>query len=236
VVAPAVAVEVACKTARRSAPSSSQGAGAGVRTADFCGDSWRSVPWCARPRAEEAGETFLPCDMEERCTGTSAACPADGFAPATKVCRPSAGICDVEDTCTGTSATCPPDAVAPSSTLCRGLSGVCDVQEFCDGVHAECPPDGFAPPTTQCRLPWCNGDTAMKAGFCSGTSVDCPPEETEVCAPGACLGGTCTATRDMGGRAGGCGCTAALPFSSLVPWAFVALALTARRRHPTRCP
>jgi hypothetical protein len=175
------------------------------------------------------------CDVEERCTGTSAACPADGFAPATKVCRPSAGICDVEDTCTGTSATCP-DAVAPSSTPCRGLSGVCDVQEFCDGVHTECPPDGFAPPTTQCRLPWCNGDTAMKAGYCSGTSADCPPAETEVCAPGACLGGTCTATRDMGGRAGGCGCTAALPFSSLVPWAFVALVLTARRRRPTPRP
>jgi hypothetical protein len=246
------------------------------------------------------------CDVEETCTGSSAACPADGFAPATTVCRPSAGVCDVEETCTGSSAACPTDAFAPATTVCRAAAGECDLPEYCDGATAACPPnglappgavcrpsagvcdvaetctgisaacpaDGFASPATVCRPARCDGDTAVRGASCTGVSADCPAEITETCAPGACNAGVCMTGGGTGGgggsagggdagggagggggsgggagggtggggvdgtggggavqQAGGCGCTAASPAASLVPWALIAFALAARRRR-----
>jgi uncharacterized protein (TIGR03382 family) len=169
-----------------------------------------------------------PCDVAETCTGTSAACPADGFASVTMVCRASVGPCDVAETCTGTSAACPPDGFASVTTVCRAAAGECDLPEFCDGATAACPPNILAPRGAVCRAAACVGDTAVKEASCTGASVDCPSEVTETCKPGTCNAGVCTTG---GGKGGGCGCTSASPAASLVPWAFIALALVARRRR-----
>ena len=44
-----------------------------------------------------------PCDAAERCTGTSATCPVDGFLPATVACRPDTDVCDAPEYCSGSS-------------------------------------------------------------------------------------------------------------------------------------
>src|SRR5204863_371313 len=67
------------------------------------------------------------CDVAETCTGASAACPADGFASTSVVCRGSAGICDTAENCTGTSNACPADSFVSSTTVCRAAAaGFCD--------------------------------------------------------------------------------------------------------------
>ena len=62
------------------------------------------------------------CDVQELCPGTSATCPADGFAPATMQCRGSAGPCDVAENCSGSAAACPNDGSGPISDSSRCLS------------------------------------------------------------------------------------------------------------------
>jgi hypothetical protein len=94
--------------------------------------TWRSAGTICRTAAGE-------CDVAERCTGSSAACPGDAFKPATTVCRASAGACDSVESCTGSSATCPPDS--KSTAVCRAAAGQCDVAERCDGFANNCPPD-----------------------------------------------------------------------------------------------
>src|SRR5690348_1596389 len=89
------------------------------------------------------------CDVDETCDGTSADCPADGFAASAAVCRSSAGSCDIAERCTGTDAACPPDM--KSTGQCRGPVGPCDVAETCDGSSNNCPTDVFAASTTVCR-------------------------------------------------------------------------------------
>jgi cysteine-rich repeat protein len=134
------------------------------------------------------------CDVAETCTGTSAACPADGFASSTVSCRPSAGVCDVAESCTGSSAACPADAFKPSTTPCRASAGVCDIAESCTGAAAPCPSD--AKSTAECRAA---AGVCDVAEVCDGTSNDCPANafapSTQECraAAGACdAAETCT--------------------------------------------
>jgi hypothetical protein len=98
--------------------------------------------------------------VDESCTGSSASCPGDAFAPSSTVCRSSAGICDVAETCTGSGAACPADAFQPSSTVCRSAAGACDLVEQCTGSSAACPADATSPDT--------DGDTVCD------TSDNCP--------------------------------------------------------------
>src|SRR5882724_4735237 len=74
---------------------------------------------CQHP-AGNAGATCRavagPCDVAETCTGTSTACPANGFLSASTVCRTATNECDAAETCTGTSATCPTDLFKSSTT------------------------------------------------------------------------------------------------------------------------
>ena len=58
-----------------------------------------------------------PCDVAETCTGTSTACPSDGFASPSTVCRAAAGECDLAETCTGSSTSCPTDSKKTSGTV-----------------------------------------------------------------------------------------------------------------------
>jgi RHS repeat-associated protein len=110
------------------------------------------------------------CDAAETCTGTSAACPADGFAPVGTVCRPAAGGCDAAETCTGTSAVCPADGMAAAGTVCRPAQSLCDVAETCDGSTAACPTDTFAAAGTTCGAATGGGS----APVCSGATGTCP--------------------------------------------------------------
>ncbi|MFT3711392.1 MAG: GEVED domain-containing protein [Archangium sp.] len=139
------------------------------------------------------------CDVAETCTGTSAACPADGFSTGS-VCRISAGACDVAETCDGLSAACPGDAFATSG-VCRGATDVCDVAESCNGLSAACPADNFAPATTTCRASTGTCDVAEQ---CSGGSAACPADgfasASTTCraANGLCdVAEQCTGTSDV---------------------------------------
>jgi RHS repeat-associated protein len=109
------------------------------------------------------------CDVAETCSGTSAACPADGFAPSTQTCRGSAGDCDVAEQCTGTSAACPADTLVPAGTTCRGAADECDVAEACTGTSAICPMDGFKNNGTACG----DDGNPCTADVCGGTSASC---------------------------------------------------------------
>ncbi|HOX13512.1 MAG TPA: hypothetical protein PLB56_11430, partial [Spirochaetales bacterium] len=57
-----------------------------------------------------------PCDIEEKCDGSGAACPPDVFLQASLICRASAGSCDAAEVCSGTSAACPADSKAADNT------------------------------------------------------------------------------------------------------------------------
>jgi hypothetical protein len=67
------------------------------------------------------------------CDGKGAACPADGFAAATVVCRASAGDCDVAETCTGKTAACPADAIRAKGYVCSATP-----KRSCDGATKVC--------------------------------------------------------------------------------------------------
>ena len=64
------------------------------------------------------------CDVAERCTGSSTACPGDSRVPNGAVCRPAAGSCDLVESCGASSAACPANAFKPDLSLCRGLFGL----------------------------------------------------------------------------------------------------------------
>lgn len=113
------------------------------------------------------------CDAAEYCTGSAAACPADGFLPAVTQCRGSAGACDTAEYCTGTSPACPADVYAPVSTECRAATGMCDLTEYCTGSSVDCPADIFASISTPCRSA---AGVCDAVEYCSGDSGDCPED------------------------------------------------------------
>src|SRR5206468_9616790 len=89
------------------------------------------------------------CDVAENCTGTSGACPADGFASSATTCTgvSQGGACDNTDHCSGTNNTCV-DGFKPSTTECRASAGQCDVAEDCTGTSGACPGGAFASSAT----------------------------------------------------------------------------------------
>ncbi|TAK24010.1 MAG: hypothetical protein EPO40_24925, partial [Myxococcaceae bacterium] len=130
--------------------------------------SWSSVPGGTVCRAS-AGV----CDVAESCNGSGSACPADGFAASSTVCRAAlSGGCDVAERCTGSTAACPADGVVAAGTVCRAVAGVCDVAETCNGSNT-CPSDAFLPSSTVCRA---SGTIAAcdPAESCTGSSALCP--------------------------------------------------------------
>lgn len=65
-----------------------------------------------------------PCDVAERCTGTSPDCPDDAFQSDTVICRASAGVCDKAESCTGSTAACPVDLPVVDGTECDVACGL----------------------------------------------------------------------------------------------------------------
>jgi hypothetical protein len=112
-----------------------------------------------------------PCDVAETCTGSSPACPADGFASTSTVCRAAGGVCDLAENCTGSSPGCPFDFKQPNGTECRASAGVCDPAETCNGSSNTCPANSFSPSTTVCRP---SAGVCDVAENCTGGSATCP--------------------------------------------------------------
>ena len=140
------------------------------------------------------------CDVAEYCSGSNAACPADGFQPSSYTCRAEAnGGCDVAELCSGTSAVCPSDALRSNSYTCRASAGECDIAERCSGTSVTCPTNVFNLSTTTCRVSAGECDSSEK---CTGNSAACPdnafnasgtPCSVGVCDDGVCVG-QCTDT------------------------------------------
>lgn len=145
------------------------------------------------------------CDVEETCSGSSAACPNDGFADASTECRAAAGECDAPELCPGDSAACPSDVLLGGGIECRPVAGDCDVAETCSGADVDCPADAFADAGTACGTYQCGGDAAACPTSCAG-HADC--SAGSMCVAGACIVGlwafTTSGTHDgnLGGLAG----------------------------------
>jgi hypothetical protein len=192
-------------------------------------------------RSASAGDV---CDVEEFCTGSDGSCPADAVAPASTVCRSSAGVCDPAETCDGVGKQCPGDQ--KSTGVCRSASDVCDVAEVCDGVSDDCPIDQFEPSSQVCRTaagvcdvaetctgsgPSCPTDTfdigtlcrsvagvCDVAEFCSGASADCPTDQFEpssVICRSASAGNACDVPELCTGSSATCPADAVAPVGTV---------------------
>ena len=136
---------------RRRCTGTSNG-GACDESADHCSGTaqrlrGRASSQRARSRAARgAGQ----CDVAETCTGTSGACPADGFEPAaTTVHGDVEGRCVRRRPITAAGPATPAWTSSSASTVtCRAAAGQCDVAETCTGSSGACPADGFAPAAT----------------------------------------------------------------------------------------
>lgn len=90
------------------------------------------------------------CDVAELCNGSSKACPANGFEPATTECRASTNACDFAELCTGISAACPGDTGSPDSDG----DGFCDAVDNCDdspGAQVDDDGDGIGNACDPCN-------------------------------------------------------------------------------------
>src|SRR5262249_46462226 len=83
------------------------------------------------------------------CDGVHDACPSDGFASASRVCRAVSDVCDVAETCTGGNADCPADVMLPDGDgddvcdaidLCPAIPDSDQADGDCDGRGDECDP------------------------------------------------------------------------------------------------
>ena len=134
------------------------------------------------------------CDVQETCSGSSGACPADG--KSTAECRASGGVCDLAENCDGLNNDCPADA--KSSAQCRASGGVCDLAENCDGLNNDCPAD--AKSTGLCRA---SGGVCDLAENCDGLNNDCPADAKST---GLCRasGGVCDLAENCDGSNNDC--------------------------------
>jgi len=162
---------------------------------------------------ESAGTTcrafVSSCDVTETCTGSSDACPVDGFAPGGTACDDfSDSICDNPDTCnsvgfclennepngspcgdqgvecleddTCEEGVCEDNGFEPQGEACGDPSDtLCDNPNTCDG-GGSCE-DNFESNTTVCRVG--SGDVCNPDETCTGSSAMCPDDVRE--APGA---------------------------------------------------
>jgi hypothetical protein len=132
--------------------------------------------------------------VAEACTGSSATCPADGFADTSTSCTGISqdGACDNDayDNCSGTSLSCV-DAFQAETVSCTGTSngGACDGNDHCLGTANVCV-DDFRPVTYECRA---STATCDPAEFCTGTGGSCPADSTGVSAP---VGPTVSLSKD----------------------------------------
>jgi hypothetical protein len=142
------------------------------------------------------------CDVAESCTGTSGACPANGFQASTTSCvgTSTGGVCDGTDSCDGAGACV--DGFVSATTTCRPSAGQCDVAESCTGTSGACPADGFQASTTTC-VGTSNGGACDGTDSCDGAGVcvDGYLTATTTCRAAT---GTCDVAESCTGSSGAC--------------------------------
>ncbi|HEY3446562.1 MAG TPA: right-handed parallel beta-helix repeat-containing protein [Myxococcales bacterium] len=146
-----------------------------------------------RPRDTPCRTSLGPCDVIEKCSGSSPACPADALRPNGAECRKVAGGCDVAETCDGTSPSCPSEKLAPAGKECRKAADACDVAESCSGTSADCPADLFRPNGYVCVQESCSGNAWNPVQTCDDQGR-CSPPNPSSCAPYTCGGTRCNDT------------------------------------------
>src|SRR5204863_1417995 len=164
-------------------------------------DVFRAASYTCRASAGQ-------CDVMETCTGTSGACPADGFASASTSCTGASqgGVCDNDpaDHCSGTGNSCV-DVFHTASLTCRRSAGQCDVPETCTGASGACPVDGFASASTSCtgtsQGGVCDNDPADHCLGTSNSCVDVFRAASYTCRDSA---GPCEVAETCAGTSGGC--------------------------------
>lgn len=135
------------------------------------------------------------CDVAERCTGTSIACPADAFLQSGSICRQAADLCDAAESCTGASTACPADALRPAGSTCRAAVNQCDVAEVCSGSAITCPSDSKAQNGSSCDdQNLCTQTDTCQSGSCVGTNPVVCSALDQCHSPGSCVvaTGVCT--------------------------------------------
>ncbi|KDO16991.1 hypothetical protein SPRG_21930, partial [Saprolegnia parasitica CBS 223.65] len=142
------------------------------------------------------------CDVSEKCTGTSSACPADGFAGATTKCTGTSngGACDDQDVCDG-KGNCV-DKYRPSTVVCRAADGSCDVAETCTGSSSACPANAYASTSVTCAGK-SNGGACDAQDYCDGKGgcADAYQNSKFVCRASK---GDCDVAETCSGTAGSC--------------------------------
>ena len=131
------------------------------------------------------------CDVAEQCTGSSGACPADGFESVGTTCGDAGTECTVQDTCDG-AGSCTDNGFESAGTNCGDAGTACIVQDTCDGSGA-CTDNGFESAGTSCNgvagecevQDTCNGSgSCSDNGFassgtsCNGVAGDCEVQDT----------------------------------------------------------
>src|SRR5206468_355133 len=107
------------------------------------------------------------CDVAEFCTGSSASCPANGFAAAGTSCGSTADTqCDNPDTCNGAGSCLANNE--PNGSSCGDAGTECTNQDTCQA--GLCHDNGFKPAGTSCgsgSSGQCdNADSCNGAGAC----------------------------------------------------------------------
>src|SRR5206468_2714786 len=139
------------KSSATSCTGASQGGACDDDPADHCSGTSNTCVDVFKAATTTCRASAGQCDVAEMCTGTSGACPADGFKSSSTHCTGASqgGACDDDaaDHCSGTSDSCV-DVFEPATTTCRASAGQCDVAELCTGSPGACPADSFKSSTT----------------------------------------------------------------------------------------
>ncbi|EQC30629.1 hypothetical protein SDRG_11684 [Saprolegnia diclina VS20] len=142
------------------------------------------------------------CDLAETCSGTSSACPADGFAGVTTQCTGTCngGLCDDQDYCDGKGKCV--DKFKPSTEVCRTADGACDVAETCTGSSSSCPANKYATTSVPCTGK-SNGGECDAQDYCDGNGgcADKYQSSTFVCRAAK---GECDVAETCSGTSGAC--------------------------------
>ena len=116
-----------------------------------------------------------PCDLAEKCNGSSEFCPTNLYKSAKTSCRAATGVCDQAETCTGKSAGCPANLYKSSNTTCRAAQDAeCGLAEKCTGKSTSCPKDLHKPNNLPCTKGVCSQGLCKKQGPPADEGVDKP--------------------------------------------------------------
>lgn len=92
-----------------------------------------------------------PCDVEERCSGSSDGCPVDSHLGSSHRCYTADPQlpCDVDRYCPQSGVLCPDDVAAPSGTLCASPRGDCEQASYCRGTSPAQDPEAKLCPSRE---------------------------------------------------------------------------------------